>query len=263
MKIGLIGINRYAEYLNFACNLHAYAFQQFLYEHGYDATFLDYMPVHFGNLNLREPAAFAEANYLSTRKEKGTSPAEVKQRDKTAQKWAEIAMGYRALTEERKSRFDKFEAFISDRLVFTNAQYDSDLHEVEDPGMDCYICVTDVIWQPWSPEHSFDRGFMLGSKAFEGKPKIAYAPSRGAKPDFAPEQAKECIEYVEDIGSISARELDFSRYIEEGTGRSVPTVVDPVLLHDGSFWRNIAVKPKEQRYLLLYYVMERATDTGD
>lgn len=50
--------------------------------------------------------------------------------------------------------------------------------------MDVYMCVTYVIWQPLLPEHSFDRGFMLSSKAFEGKPKIAYAPSRGAMPDF-------------------------------------------------------------------------------
>lgn len=261
MKIGLIGINRYAGYLNFACNLHAYAFQKYLIEEGHDATFLDYKPVGNEGMNLREPANFAENKYLSTIKETARTPEALKSRNREARRWAELAMGYRALTDERKTRFDKFEAFISENLRFTKEKYDSDLLEVEDPGMDCYICVTDVIWQPWLPKYSFDRGFMLGSKAFEGKPKIAYAPSRGAKPDFESPYAEEFFEYLDDIDAISARETDFSRYIEENSAHTAPTVIDPVLLHNREFWDKLAVKPQEERYLLLYYVMERATDT--
>ncbi|MCF2587204.1 polysaccharide pyruvyl transferase family protein [Brevibacterium sp. UCMA 11752] len=261
MKIGLIGINRYADYLNFACNLHAFAFQQYLTNRSYDATFVDYKPVHFENMDLREPAKFAEAKYRSTIAAKANSPAAVKQRNADARRWTEVAMGYRAPTEERKARYDKFEAFISENMGFTAEVYDSDLLEVEDPGIDCYICVTAVIWQPWLPDYSFDRGYMLGSKAFEGKPKIAYAPSRGARSDFEPESAKEFFNYLEDIDSISARERDFSQYIEENTGRTVPTVVDPVLLHDQEFWTKVAIPPPEQKYVLLYYVMERSTDT--
>lgn len=261
MKIGLIGINRYAAFLNFACNLHAYAFQQYLKDRGYDATFIDYKPIYFEGQNLREPAKFTEAKYRSTIAEPANSPASDKARSAAARRWAELAMGYRALTEERKIRYDKFEAFVDESLDFTTEQYDSDLLEVQDPGMDCYICVTDVIWQPRPPANSFDRGFMLGSKAFEGKAKIAYAPSRGALSDFKPEIAEEFFDYLEDIDSISVRDRDFGQYIEENSGRAVPTVIDPVLLHDKDFWDRLEVPPKEQKYLLLYYVMERSTDT--
>lgn len=261
MKIGLIGINRYAAFLNFACNLHAYAFQQYLKSQGYDATFLDYKPIHYDGHNLREPAKFAESRYRSIISETASSPAADKARSAAARRWAELAMGYRALTEERKTRYDKFEAFVADNLDFTTEKYDPDLLEVQDPDMDCYICVTDVIWQPMGPTPAFDRGFMLGSKAFEGKPKIAYAPSRGAQPDFKPGIAEEFFEYLEDIDSISVRERDFGQYIEEHTGRSIPTVIDPVLLHDKAFWDRVEVPPKEEKYLLLYYVMERSTDT--
>lgn len=239
MKLGLIGIYRYADYLSFACNLHAYAFQQ----------------------DLREPAKFAEAKYRTAIAAKASTPAAVKDRNTAARKWAVLAMRYRALTEKRKLRYDKLESFISQHLDFTEEEYDSDLFEIEDPGMDCYICVTEVIWQPWTPNYSFDRGLMLGSKAFEGKPKIAYAPSRGAKPDFEPDLSNAFFEYLEDNESISARERDFGQYIEENTGRTIPRVIDPVLLHGQDFWRKIAVPPNEQRYLLLYYVMERSTDT--
>lgn len=261
MKIGLIGINRYAAFLNFACNLHAYAFQQYLKNQGHDAIFLDYKPIHYDGHNLREPAKYAESKYRSIISETANSPAADKARSAAARRWAELAMGYRALTEERKIRYDKFEAFVADNLDFTTEKYDPDLLEVQDPGMDCYICVTDVIWQPMGPTPAFDRGFMLGSKTFEGKPKIAYAPSRGAQPDFKPGIAKEFFDYLEDIDSISVRERDFGEYIEEHTGRSMPTVIDPVLLHDKAFWDRVEVPPKEEKYLLLYYVMERSTDT--
>ncbi|SMY04277.1 Polysaccharide pyruvyl transferase [Brevibacterium sp. 239c] len=261
MKIGLIGINRYANYLNFACNLHAYAFQQYLTNKDYDSTFIDCKPITFDGMDLREPAKFTEAKYRTAIAANASTPAAVKDRNTAARKWAELAMGYRALTEERKLRYDKFESFISQHLGFTEEEYGSDLLEIEDPGMDCHICVTDDIWQPWTPDYSFDRGFMLGSKAFEGKPKIAYAPSRGAKPGFEPELSNAFFEYLEDIESMSARERDFGQSIEENTGRTIPTVIDPVLLHGQDSWRKIAVPPNEQRYLLLYYVMERSTDT--
>lgn len=81
MKLGLIGIYRYADYLSFACNLHAYAFQQ----------------------DLREPAKFAEAKYRTAIAAKASTPAAVKDRNTAARKWAVLAMRYRALTQKANS----------------------------------------------------------------------------------------------------------------------------------------------------------------
>ena len=254
MRIGLIGINKYAKFLNFACDLHAYAFQQFLSQNGYDATFLDYKPVYYGKFDMRHPAPVAEKKYRD---------AVVKKADTaTLQKLADLAVGYRSVEVERERRFDKFEAFANKHMKFTEEKYDSDLLEVEDPGFDCYICVTDVIWQSL-PRHNFDRGFMLGSKAFEGKQKIAYAASRGASKDFSEKQEKMFFQYLEDIDTITVRERDFGEYIEKNSELEAPLVLDPVLLHDRKFWENVAEKPKEEKYVALYYVMERASDTID
>src|SRR5699024_7148683 len=174
----------------------------------------------------------------------------------------ELAMGYRSVVEERERRFDKFESFANERMKFTEEQYDSDLLEVLDPGFDCYICVTDVIWQSLS-RYNFDRGFMLGSKTFEGKQKIAYAASRGASKDFSKKQEEIFFQYLNDIDTITLRERDFSEYIEENSNLESPLVVDPVLLHETKFWEDIAKEPKEEKYVALYYVMERASDTID
>lgn len=252
MRIGLIGINRYAPYLNFACDLHAYAFQQFLENHGYESAFLDYKPVYHNNLDMRHPAKAAEKDYLEAlRTKKG--PA-------TLSRLAELAMGYRSAPIERERRFDKFEAFIRNHVVFTEEQYDSDLLEVRDPGFDCYICVTDVIWQTME-KYTFDRGFYLASKAFDGKPKIAYATSRGASADLTETELELFSRNLSRFDAISVRETDFCSYIQANTDAEVTTVLDPVLLHDGEFWSNISVEPREQGYVLLYYVMERSTDT--
>lgn len=49
MKIGIISINMYSKYLNFACPLHTFAFQQFLLKHGFDSTVINYKPIYFFN----------------------------------------------------------------------------------------------------------------------------------------------------------------------------------------------------------------------
>lgn len=260
LKIGLIGINRYAKFLNFACDLHVYAFQEYLAQNGHDVTILDYKPAYFNDFNMRHPAGYAEQKYRETVVRKATTPKQVAAREKELEKWVELAIGYRSVASERERRYDKFEAFIGKHLKFTAEVYDSDLLEVEDPGFDCYICVTDVIWQS-IPKHVFDRGFLLGSKAFEGKQKIAYASSRGASSDFTEAEAEHFFDYLSDIDDISVREADFGAYIEKNSKYSAPTVVDPVMLHDKKFWQKVSEKPKLERFALLYYVMEQATDT--
>lgn len=260
MRIGLIGINRYAKYLNFACNLHVYAFQQFLTQHGYDSTIIDYKPIYFDNFDMRNPAGYAEKKYLAAVGRKASTPSARESREKAIRKWAEFAVGFRSAEVERARRYDKFERFIADHLVFTEEKYDSDLLEVNDPGFDCYICVTDVIWQS-VPGQGFDAGFFLASKAFEGKNKIAYAASRGASKDFVKDEEALFFEYLEDIDRISVRERDFQDYIESRSDLSAPTVLDPTLLHGRDFWEKVTTPPQLDRYLVLYYVMEQSTDT--
>ncbi|MGO1590533.1 MAG: polysaccharide pyruvyl transferase family protein [Ancrocorticia sp.] len=252
MKIGLIGINKYAKFLNFACDLHIYAFQQFLKQHGYESTILDYKPAYYGNFDMRHPAEGAKQQYLDALRNK-KDPATIRKR-------AELALGYWTAEEERERRLDKFEHFAQENLIFTEEVYDSDLLETRDPGFDCYICVTDVIWQT-IPRHTFDRGFLLGSKAFDGKAKIAYAASRGASGDLTDDQLALFKQYVDRFDAVSIREDDFRSYVDDNTNTSPELVLDPVLLHDRTLWDELAVTPREQGYVLLYYVMEQSKDT--
>lgn len=251
MNIGLISINMYTKGLNFACPLHTFAFQQFLRDNGVETTIIDYKPVYYGNFDLRHPADFYE-RLCAHRERTGNLDRIDELRSKRD--------GYRALYHEREVRYDKFQKFIDEHYVKTDACYDSDLLEVRDPGFDCYICVTDVIWKK-EPQKGFDRGFFLASKAMEGKKKIAYAASRGVFFAENKHDEEQFFGYLSDIDYIGVREESLKDYIENHMDKDVSLVLDPVMLNDRSLYDDMAVKPEEEGYLFVYYVMEQAEDT--
>lgn len=255
MKIGIISINMYSKGLNFACPLHNYAFQQFLLKNGIESTIISYKPIYFNNYDLRHPYDYYVkmcANFASCGRSI-TEPEEWERITKLREAWKE-------LYEERERRYDKFQNFIESNYIKTEECYDSDLLEIMDPGFDCYICCTDVIWKN-EPNIGFDRGFFLASKAMENKWKISYAASRGVYHSQTEGDEKTFLHYIEDIDAISVREASLKEYLENNIDNQVTMVVDPVLLHEKEFYDEIIVKPQEEHYLFLYYVMEKAKDT--
>lgn len=255
MKIGIISINMYSKGLNFACPLHNYAFQQFLMKNGIESTIISYKPIYFNNFNLRHPYDYYVKlcdQFLKSGRDK-TEPEEWERRTSLRDAWKE-------LYEERERRYDKFQNFIESNYIKTKECYDSDRLEVMDPGFDCYICCTDVIWKK-EPNVGFDRGFFLASRAMENKWKISYAASRGVFFSENEEDEQQFLHYVKDIDAISVREESLHDYLKENIDNEVTMVVDPVLLHEKEFYDKILIKPEEEHYIFLYYVMEKAKDT--
>ena len=159
MNIGLISINMYTKGLNYACPVHTFAFQQFLLSHGIENTVIDYKPNYYGNFESRYPGAYYEK--LAERQEKLLKEADAETRpfhEEKLKKFRSKAAGYNALAQERARRYDKFWEFINEHYVKTDTEYDSDTLEVVDPGFDCYMCVTDVIWK-YQDVEGFDRGY--------------------------------------------------------------------------------------------------------
>lgn len=260
MKIGLIGINIYPKYLNFACGLHVWAFQQFLQQQGIEAKIIDYKPVHFDNFNMRHPVDHYKNKYQRLVKKTAQTPEEQEEKELELRELQKKIDDWGALYEEREIRYEKFQSFIDRHYIKTQETYDSDLLEIKDPGFDCYICVTDVIWG-LLPVHTFDRAFLLASKAMEGKQKISYAVSRGVPKAYTQEQKALFFRSIEDIDDISVRERSLKEFIEENSNKEAAVVLDPVMLHNKEFWHQLSVKPEETGYILLYYVMEQAADT--
>lgn len=267
MKLGLISINIYAKGLNFACPLHTYAFQQFLNNNGIDNVVIDYQPVYYDGWNIKYPADYYKKEYEKIIQ----MPEETEQQRNLKSErlhMVEVRMAnWELMREERARRSDKFQAFIERYYRKTDECYTPDLLEIRDPGCDGYICVTDVIWKdnaafwPGNPGYGFDRGFFLGSRCMENKWKFSYAASRGVPKNFSPKMHKQFFDYVTDIDYISVREPSLKEFIESNSNRSAELVIDPVLLHPKEFYQKISVKPQEEDYVLLYYVMETAIDT--
>ena len=225
-------------------------------ENGIESTVIDYKPVYYNNFNLRHPYEYYKEkcdNLINSNKHDANTKRKIDE-------FAKKRDAYKNLYREREIRYEKFQNFIDAHYIKTEECYDSDLLEVSDPGFDCYICVTDVIWKN-EPGEGFDRGFFLAGKAMENKWKISYAASRGVHFSNSHESETEFLYYIDDIDYISVREESLKNYIEEKSSKTAAVVLDPVLLNNKMFYEKLARKPKEKRYILLYYVVERATDT--
>lgn len=267
LKIGLISINAHTKSLNFACPLHTYAFQQFLLANGIESTIIDYAPGYYAKdydpvyplLWYMKPKRYEAMT--APMPETVTDPDEIKLWKQKRVKQELTLRQFYELFYVWPERFCKFQHFMDSHYAITDQFFSTKSIEKKDPGFDCYICVTDVIWQ-YVQGHGFDRGFFLAAKTMKGKAKIGYAVSRGVYQGWSDEQIEQFKKYIEPYGFIGAREDSFAEHISELTGRDVPVVLDPVFLQTKEFWHKIAIPPKtDEKYVLLYAVMEAAGDS--
>lgn len=261
MKIGIISINAHTKSLNLACPLHTWAFQQFLLNNGIDNVIIDYEPniTHSNSFNSREP--YSHYVEVCERKYKALENAQTEEERENLRKDIErmeiYRDGYKALGKERASRYDKREEFVNKYYVKTDRLYTTEDLEFDDPGFDCYICASDVIWR--LPAEGFDLGLFLASSTMENKYKIAYAASRGVPKPYKPEELEQFRHYMEDIDHLGVREESLAEFIEELTGRDSTVVLDPVMLHDADFYEKVLVKPEEEDFVLVYSPEERTS----
>lgn len=257
MKIGLISINTHTKSLNPACPVHTWAFQQFLAQNGIESTVIDYYPNYNNDFPSRDPVPYYEKKYADQKKKVEKSENPSKEMLDKLKRYKDSLDGYTALRQERMDRFDKFQRFIDDSYVKTDVSYDNVALEKQDPGFDCYICVTDVIWS-CDPYWGFDPGFLLNCSAMDNKWKIAYAASQGTPKKHTPEQKDYFFHALDDMQYIGVREESLKNYIQKGMPhKPVSVVLDPVLLLEADYYDRIIVRPKETDYIVVYYAMER------
>lgn len=245
MKIAIISINIHTLVLNFASPLHTVCFQKFLKEHGYEATVIDYKPCYYPkNIDIAHP--FYRL---------------VKKPPKSHQKLLRETYKWLGFFYEREVRYKKFQEFAEKYFIKTDRCWTWRDLDKEDPGFDCYLCVTDIIWK-WNKSAGFDKGFFLASKSMEGKKKIAYSASRGAS-TYPKEQEDLFLKYISDFDAISVREKSLKDYIDNLSNLNVEQVLDPVFFQKADFYRNMMVEPKnapKEDYILIYIVMDPADE---
>ena len=153
---------------------------------------------------------------------------------------------------ERRKRFNDFRKNIlstSPKRYLSSAEI-----EESPPNADLYIAGSDQIWNPID---SLDEVFYLQFTKRIAKKSAAYAPSIGI-PEIPAEFKSIMSDWINNIDYLSSREHRGSQIIKELTGRSAPTVVDPVLLLQKNEWKSlIGERLHHGEYILVYSVRRR------
>lgn len=116
------------------------------------------------------------------------------------------------------------------------------------PKEDLYITGSD---QVFNPNARYVPVYYLDFEKGNGK-KVAYAPSFGIS-KFNDEISAKISSYIKDFDFLSCRESEGAEYLSSLTGKEVPVVVDPVLLHDAEEWGKVATSPNYGKdYIFIY-----------
>ena len=123
-------------------------------------------------------------------------------------------------------------------------------------GLNCqeydYIFVgSDQIWNP-DITFGFHPAYFGCVKKKESAKVLSYAASIGKK-KFEDKEEKAFREMLTYIDKISVRELSSVQYVKSFTDKEVCCMPDPTLLLTKEEWENVAKRPEEDNYVLLYF----------
>lgn len=208
---------------NAGAGLQAYALARYLREQGHDVQIIDYKP-----------------DYLSRHYSLTTvnNPKYDRPLIRQAYLLAKLPGRLRALSSERKKRFDRFR---SEMLELTSKRYESnDALKADLPEADVYIAGSDQIWNPLFPNGK-DPAFFLDFVP-EGKKKISYAASF-AVDELPAEDCSRMQPWLRNLDAIAVREKSGVQLLDQ-MGLSGIQVCDPVFLLDKQAWAQMVV-PQE------------------
>lgn len=219
MKVSIITMT---STYNYGATLQAFALQQSVESLGHFCEFIDHFRVCEDEHRKVSMADFSRSNLLK--------------------------IPYR---KELEKGYANFELFYKEYMHMNSRKYKSDDELMSDPPIyDAYITGSDQVWNPRELKPKYYLKF-----APEGAKKISYAASLGVS-DTSEENKKVMSEYLENIDSISVREEQGKKLIENLTNKDVNLHCDPIFLFDRDQWRNYekSVERVRGEYLLCYMI---------
>ena len=220
-----VGIMTFNNSYNYGAALQAYALKEAVNMLGYEASVIDYTIVDDYN------------RYSHKILSSGLKIAPVKIKDYISNKRRMYAF-----STFRRNNFN-----LSKDSFF---DYD-DLSKLND-SYDIFIVGSDQVWN-LNLTNGIHNNFLLSFTA-DNKLRIAYAASLGKGERTFYDNADLLRPYLSRFHAISCREESGAQLLTEITGRDVPVVLDPTLLHDSAFYKNISLeyKNKKEKYILVY-----------
>lgn len=149
-----------------------------------------------------------------------------------------------------RQRNRNVQKFVDEKLKVSDQQYNEENIGESNKCYDAYICGSDQIWNP--DLVATDSMYWLPFVE-NGKKKIAYAPSFGAK-TVTTEQSKQIRENLSSFEAISCREISGSNVINQIIGKNkCTTVLDPTLLISRSCWDEMSDdRICQEKYIFAY-----------
>jgi len=114
---------------------------------------------------------------------------------------------------------------------------------------DLFVVGSDQVWNFSSPQ--VDATYLLDFVEDDTK-KVAYAASFG-QADISDMKTDAIKQWLPHFREIAVREQESIDTVRELAGKTAEWVLDPSLLLDKDEYSAIAVKPKEKKYVFLYY----------
>ena len=149
--------------------------------------------------------------------------------------------------KELKAIHEKFESFRINYLKLSPKTYETEEELLGCEPKDYFITGSDQVFNPRLSDY---RAYYLDFVKGKGK-KVAYAPSFGIS-SFNDDITNQIKPLLTDFEAISCREESGAKYLTQILGKKVPVVLDPVFLLSKEEWAEVAIAPKEKKYLLVY-----------
>ncbi len=154
----------------------------------------------------------------------------------------------------------RFEEFARDYFTYTRHYGVFDDLRSTPPELDAIITGSDQVFNyRILPDRELS-AYFLDPFSSQKTRKIAFAPSFG-NDSIPPEARNKMAVSLSEFNSLSARESNGAKLIEEMTGKPTEVLFDPVFLLDAEHWRTVAlsVELPYSDYILCYALNGRST----
>lgn len=239
-KVGIITIHNSP---NYGACLQSYALYRYIQQQGNDVEIID----------LHRPFAYEDyipsKKYVSSRSVKRSLLSRIKGNVKSL-----IGIKPKKSSLYSPSAIKKFDEF---NAVIKLSQPYRGIDELyaNPPLYDLYVSGSDQLWNP-TQAYCLEPYFLTFVPKGQGK-KISYATSVGIT-DLRDNEKKDFAKWLNLYDDISVREYQAQSLLQGLLAdKKVNQVADPTFLLDPKDWKDMAVKPNQSKYILMFTLQHR------
>ena len=239
-KVGIITIHNSP---NYGACLQSYALYRYIQQQGNDVEIID----------LHRPVAYEDyipsKKYVCSRPVKRSLLSKIKGNGKSL-----IGIKPKSPSLYSPLAIKKFEEFNS--VIKLSQPYRSIEELYANPPLyDLYISGSDQLWNP-TQAYCLEPYFLTFVPKGQGK-KISYATSVGIT-DLRDNEKKDFAKWLSLYADISVREYQAQSLLQGLLAdKKVNQVADPTFLLDPKDWKDMAVRPKQSKYVLMFTLQHR------